>query len=829
MSDHYTNVTATTQPTNGNLTWFAALTKTSDNSSIPNTAFSFNITTSSNSTGIQSVKWNVTIPSPGRSCPSCTHTVVRFTVINSTLITGTNATYAFLKNVTTVFGPNSLANRTTNIPSSMMGTVCPETRQICFEASGHVNSTLTLHFLFGWNLTGTGLKIMKVEIGKLLVFSTNLSFTNSDSHTMALTSSTVAHSANVTLSYNRTITAGARHNWNSSIITIYYPTAYQLDRLVNITAIFYPASSATVPDRYPFETGSCQAPNCTAIFPTSFVSLNMTDDRSVARILTVLATTPNAVTSIATEIRGAATNFWMPGDTATVKMRSEPRVNASGSQTISLTPPVGVPPPNQTFTNRGGTYSYEVTIPETAPLGKWNVTGVFLNGYDFGQFDHTIWVDEIKASSIEMSGAVGQGATLTVRGALAYKHNTTTLARDVNVTVFAIDAGSLPGPIASTGTGSVGLYISNITFVRGVFNQAQPLIVFFTVVNPTPSTAYNATLTIEHEWYSGSGGSHGSTITFPLTLGDEPFTLNSSSVYRMDVTLTSNGARATVKSITTPSGTEARTFSPGSSGVSNSRQHFGSFKIIIDSIPTRGGSPSSNSLRSPTYAYVIDSSLIPSRLMDFSSTVATLPNGTFSATIKGDKLLGANRLVVFALARDQNGITIGRGQVGTDSDSTFLTPDAKIPSEVTIRQSVTVTLNLKSNSSLPVTLTVNVDVFGSAAFGTKTVTIQPGSTLPIDFTITAPDTAGSYLLTFSSPQYGVIATKELKVSLLQSSLQVLIPAIIGLVSALVILGLYLIRKRGGTEIVEEEKKRPAPGKPSKPTQGPSGSKSLTRS
>ncbi|HEY4657202.1 MAG TPA: hypothetical protein VIH34_01820, partial [Candidatus Bathyarchaeia archaeon] len=61
-----------------------------------------------------------------------------------------------------------------------------------------------------------------------------------------------------------------------------------------------------------------------------------------------------------------------------------------------------------------------------------------------------------------------------------------------------------------------------------------------------------------------------------------------------------------------------------------------------------------------------------------------------------------------------------------------------------------------------------------------------------------------------------------------SSLQVLIPAIIGLVSALVILGLYLIRKRGATEIVEEEKKRPSPGKPSKPTQAP-GSKSLTRS
>jgi len=168
--------------------------------------------------------------------------------------------------------------------------------------------------------------------------------------------------------------------------------------------------------------------------------------------------------------------------------------------------------------------------------------------------------------------------------------------------------------------------------------------------------------------------------------------------------------------------------------------------------------------------------------------------------------------------------------VKTVSDSTVLTATTNIPAELTIRQSVTVSLNLRSNSTaLPVTLTVNVDLSDSTAFGTKTVTIQPGSVVPIDFTITAPDVAGSYLLTFSSPQYGVIATKELKVGLLQSSLQVLIPAIIGLVSALVILGLYLIRKRGGTEIVEEEKKRPAPSKPSKPTQGPSGSKSLTRS
>ncbi|HEY5620578.1 MAG TPA: hypothetical protein VIK88_02870, partial [Candidatus Bathyarchaeia archaeon] len=163
-------------------------------------------------------------------------------------------------------------------------------------------------------------------------------------------------------------------------------------------------------------------------------------------------------------------------------------------------------------------------------------------------------------------------------------------------------------------------------------------------------------------------------------------------------------------------------------------------------------------------------------------------------------------------------------------DSTLLIPTADTPSEVTTKQSVTVTLNLRSNStSLPITLTVNVDLSGSGTVDNKTVIIRPGTTEPTAFTFTAPAAAGSYLLTFSSPQYGApLLTKTLNVVLLQSSLQILIPAIIGLVAALAILGFYLIRKQPETEM-EEEKKRPSPGKPSKPQQGSPTSKSLTRS
>ncbi|MBI4128159.1 MAG: hypothetical protein HY459_03765, partial [Parcubacteria group bacterium] len=507
ISDHHTNATATTQPLNGNITWFAALRRTSNNSLIPNTAFAFNITTTANVTGIQSIKWNVTIPSPKSSCPNCNSTVVRFTVLQSALIPGANATFAFLKSMTTIFGPSSLANRTTNIPSSRLGTVCPEAAQICFDASGHVNSTLTLLFVFGWNLTGAGQKVMKVDIGKLLVFSTNLSFAKSSSHTMTLVGSMVTHSANVTVSYNRTMAAGASHNWNSSIVTLYYPTKYQIDKVINSTATFYPTASATVPDPYPFETGSCQTIDCSAIFPTSFVSLNMTDDRALAKVLTILAASVNAVTSIETILNGASTDFWMPGDTIGVRVRIEPSVNVSGTRAVALTDPDKATILNQNVTSKGGLYVHDVTIPSTTTLGPWNVTGEFVNGYDHGRLVHPIRVEQIKINALSMSGTVGQGATLSVQGNLAYKSSSST-AQAVNATVFAVDAGSPPGPLSSTGSASSGLYISNVTLTNGVFTQNQPLIIFFTVVNPTLSTAFSANVTVDHEWYDGFGGDH---------------------------------------------------------------------------------------------------------------------------------------------------------------------------------------------------------------------------------------------------------------------------------------------------------------------------------
>jgi hypothetical protein len=163
-----------------------------------------------------------------------------------------------------------------------------------------------------------------------------------------------------------------------------------------------------------------------------------------------------------------------------------------------------------------------------------------------------------------------------------------------------------------------------------LFTANQPLIFFFTVTNPTPSTAFSANLTIEHEWYLGSGGSHGATFTLPLVFNDEPF-LSSSFVYRADATLTPNGIHLVVKSLTT---TVSKTLdiATGSSGISASRQHFGNFRISITSKLTGGGAFPPSSLRSPAYAYVLHPLLVRSRLLGFSQTVPTLPDGTFATT-----------------------------------------------------------------------------------------------------------------------------------------------------------------------------------------------------
>jgi hypothetical protein len=92
----------------------------------------------------------------------------------------------------------------------------------------------------------------------------------------------------------------------------------------------------------------------------------------------------------------------------------------------------------------------------------------------------------------------------------------------------------------------------------------------------------------------------------------------------------------------------------------------------------------------------------------------------------------------------------------------------------------------------------------------------------------APSTPGQYALSVSSPQYGggPLAGQTLQVTILQSNLQILIPAAIGIVAAIIILGVYLVKKQPET-IETQEKTKPAGSKSKTPGSGNSPSKSLT--
>jgi hypothetical protein len=64
------------------------------------------------------------------------------------------------------------------------------------------------------------------------------------------------------------------------------------------------------------------------------------------------------------------------------------------------------------------------------------------------------------------------------------------------------------------------------------------------------------------------------------------------------------------------------------------------------------------------------------------------------------------------------------------------------------------------------------------------------------------------------------------VTILQSNLQILIPAAIGIVAAIIILGVYLVKRQPET-IETPEKTKPAGSKSKTPGSGNSPSKSLT--
>jgi hypothetical protein len=142
---------------------------------------------------------------------------------------------------------------------------------------------------------------------------------------------------------------------------------------------------------------------------------------------------------------------------------------------------------------------------------------------------------------------------------------------------------------------------------------------------------------------------------------------------------------------------------------------------------------------------------------------------------------------------------------------------------------MTIILHLTSNSTIiDMDITISLNIEGRGVVQTQSgILLLHGSTKDVSFSFNAPPSVGVYTLTFFSPDYGApLITGTLQVSVLQSSLQVLIPAIIGLAAAIVILLFFLFRKKPQAVAEPTGKDKLAGGK-AKLNPGSSSSKSLT--
>jgi hypothetical protein len=530
-------------------------------------------------------------------------------------------------------------------------------------------------------------------------------------------------------------------------------------------------------------------------------------------------------------------NFWVPGDTLQVRINDTQGVNVAGSNIVAVRDPSSFVPLNQTFSppSKGlFLFNFSSVIPQAPLGGNWNVTSVFANNYDYGFVFHTFRVEQVQVNQGSFVYS-GDNKRLSVNGALSYGSNSTTKPANVVGNIFAVDSGAGPAPVSTatiTGGTSKGVYISNITLVNGVFTSGESLIMTFTLVNPPSSGPVDVNATVDHEWISGQ--THGASVTIPLTLGDQPFTLSASNsyVYRLNATFTAGGIRLVVTSLARGNSVTVN-IPPGIPPVTGVRQHSGLFKITVTSKTRSTPSPCgsltcTNSLESPTYAYVLVNPPVPGRLLA-SASFTTLSDGTFTASITSGGELGARKLVFLALGQDPNGVTIKAQDKSTPESTLLQTSIDNIPT-ATEGQSVTVTLHLTSNSTIVnMNITVSLDIDGKGVVQSQSgIYIPHGTKKDVAFGFNAPSGLGVHSLTFFSPEYGSpLIAGTLQVSVLQSSLQVIIPAIIGLAAAIVILLFFLFRKKPQTVPEPSAKDKPASGKVAKPTPGSSSSKSLT--
>ena len=708
----------------------------------------------------------------------------------------------------------------------------------CFDVTRYRGFNLTLAFAFNTTAAGKGLSI---RVSNVAVVSADPLPINSYIHTMRLdpadiTQMTVNHNANITTGYFANVTYPKpnaatgllNHTWSQMILTYYHPNSYAQVKIVQNGTTTFPTS----PPASPIFEGKC--PTFFFCANSHVVSLSMPSGIRRAGI-SISANSVNLGAKVETTIGGVPTTSWGPGDLIQVRVDIRQGVNVTGLDIVSANR-TGVVRVTQTFTNtREGSSSllnFTQTIPQDITLlGLWTVNSTFINGYDLGFNSTSFTLQQLSVSGFSYSGT---NQRLNTQGTLTYAP-TNPPTTNINGYVFAIDSGAGPAPIATpTITSGTGVYVSNISMVNGVFTSGQQLILEFTLVNSgySTSTAMNANLTIDHEWVSGT--THGSSVNIPVPSGYDTFTLSPKYVYRMNATLTPAGIQILVRGISS-GGTPVSDFlPPGNPPVTSLRQHSGLFKITVTSKQLSGSgvcTPScSSGLESPAYAYVLVNPPVPGRLLG-SGSFTSGTSGTYSAVISSGRILGASKLTFLSLGIDSTGFAITvQGQTSQESTLLQSTLDS-IPS-ATQGQPVTLVLHLKSNSTtVNMNMTISLNIQDSTG---KTQVVQslsgvfigPGKMKDVQFNFNAPNSVGAYAVTFLSPDYGApLITGTLQVSVLQSNLQVIIPAIIGLAAAIVILMFFLFRKKPTTSPEPIRKDKPASGKP-KPNPG-TPTKSLT--
>lgn len=847
----FTNATAKwVQPINSTeLKFFSSVTDTHTGVGIPNTAINYTVNqTHSPTRYVQKVSWNITVP--GSNCGTSCSTFVSFTLFGN-LTKGTSENFTVTKGTTQIESGIFQGNDTTFRPICTLAkgnnaTVCGPTVRVPVDT--YVASNVTLSLSFGWNTTAAGTKL-KASVGEIVVESLANTTTSSTNSVMTQTpGNTVTHYATFSsVSYN---TTNAVKPWSSEVINLFYPSGYNLTQLqinkTNAPSItIFPLPSPQVS----FEKKSCNDGICSQ----ALVALNMSDivqgNILHGSTIYITAKSGNTVSRVSTLSGGVSTQVFTSGDTISVKVVNEPSiVNGSavvqtGTLTITFPPALGVLPGVET-TAKGGVYDFRLpsNCGSSQPLcaTTWNLNVTFTSLYDLGNNTGSFRMDLIQVKSFSASGGTN---SLIVQGSLTYGGSGNP-ASGINGTLVAIDAGT-PGSTPLTYNNafhSPRLYISNVTLVDGAFTQGQTLIVLFTIANNDASQQYNATLTIEHDWPGPQ--KHNMTASIFLGLGDVlsdlAFSNATSRTYMAKITFTGNGVQVV---LTKPfAGSPAKTLlmTLGTSPVVPNRPHAGLFNMTITSQINSVSQSSPNSILSPTYAY-IPQSFPPSRYLYAAPSFQTKSDGTFSQTITSNSLLGAKNLTVFVLARDASGIVVvSNTPTSRFTDSTTLIASADSISPVEKGQSGTATLHLTSNSSLSSGITelisIVVIVHGNGitpyAVATKTgVSIAPGASVTVSIPFTAPQNTGTYTLTYSSPEYGSVLTSQtLQVTILQSNLQLLIPAGVAVVAAIIVLGYYLISGRGEKEEVEEVAKPKGPTPKPKTTPGPSSpTKSLTQS